>query len=281
MLDGKTGTKIKMNVDGNIPSLESNVSEKYYYEEMLNNLAAHRAGTVGALTTAIKSADDRIRRSMSVGVKTGLQLSTTLQKQGWEIKTVSNMECFVYPKKVFVTTVVGNDRKRYPFPEDCKEIMYLYDITVPIEASLYGLSNSNLGVKARGFHPHRGSGSDSAYSDLSHVKDLNRVCIGDLDGKPIEKIVDLIDTLSGAYQPSMMGNMASRCVTCLFGSDISVMTTDRKTDEVKKTMEYVEPIIKNKGAFKNIKAVKDDPKDSAIESKMVSRPKAGSVFSVM
>lgn len=278
MLDGKTGTKIKMQVDGAVPDVKTGMDEAYYHNEFTQNIAAYRAGTVGSLTSAIKSADDRLKRSMSTGVKTGLQLSMSLQKQGWEVKTIGNMDCFVYPNKVYVTTVVGNDGKRYPVPEDCREVMYLYDITVPIDSSLHGLGNEKMGVKARGFHPHRGASGGDAYHELSHATDLNRVCIGDLDGKPIEKIANLIDALAGAYQPSMMGNMAARCVGCLFGGDISVMGSESKASEVKKTMEYIDPIIKNKGAFKGGK-VKKMVKDDDGEPKMRSS-KAGTVFSV-
>jgi hypothetical protein len=259
MVDGKTGTKIKMMVDSNIPEVQSDVTEKYYHDEFMNNIAAFRAGTVGSVTAAIKSADERIKRSMSVGVSTGLQLATALQKQGWVQKTVGGRECFVYPGRVNVTTFVDNSHKRYTLPEECQEIMYLYDITVPINPCIYGISSDADCVKARGFHPHRaGSGGGNAYGELTHVKDLNRLCIGDLDGKPIEKIVNLIDALSGAYEPSMMGNMASRCINCLTGYDIAgAMSSDTKSPDVKKMLDYIDPILKNRGFTKKAKSTTD------------------------
>jgi hypothetical protein len=282
MVDGKTGTKIKMNVDSNIPEVQSDVTESYYYNEFVNNMAAYRAGTVGSITAAIKSADDRLKRSMSAGIRNGLQLASTLYKQGWEQRTVNGVECFVYPKKVYVTTVADSYQKRFTVPEECRELLYVYDITVPIDSTLYGLSNGNLGVKARGFHPHRSSSSESYYTEEAHTKDLNRVCIGDLDGKPIEKITDLIETLSGAYAPSMNGGMAARCIDCFFGNDLKVMSSSATSADIKKTLEYLAPIIKNKGVFTKatatIKASKS--KGTDVEPKMKSPSKSSSIFSV-
>jgi hypothetical protein len=286
MLDGKTGTKIKMSVDSNIPEVQSDVTETYYYNEFVNNMTAFRAGTVGSITTAIKSADDRLKRSMSAGIRNGLQLAATLYKQGWEQRTVNGVECFVYPKKVFVTTVADSYHKRFTVPEECRELLYVYDITVPIDSTLYGLSNSNLGVKARGFHPHRSSSSESYYTEEAHTKDLNKVCIGDLDGKPIEKITELIETLSGAYAPSMNGGMAARCIDCFFGSDLKVMSSDVKSTDVKKTLEYLAPIIKNKGVFNKAIAKLSKTKHPLsidgddTEPKMKSSSKSSSIFSV-
>jgi len=281
LLDGKTGSKIKMMVDNNIPDIQSDTTEKYYHDEFVNNMAAFRAGTVGSLTAAIKSADDRIKRSMSVGVSTGLQLAAALNKQGWTQKTVGGRECFVYPGRVNVTTFVDNAHKRFVIPEDCQEIMYLYDITVPINPCIYGISSDGDCVKARGFHPHRaGSGGGNPYIELNHVKDLNRICIGDLDGKPIEKIVNLIETLSGAYQPSMMGSLASRCIAHFTGSsDITGMSSsDTSSPEYKKTMEYLEPIIKHKGFTKKIKPVTEPVKSGETKVKKPSS-KGATIFS--
>jgi hypothetical protein len=286
MIDGKTGNKVKMMVDTSIPEISSDLTSTFYYNEFIKNMESYRNGTVGSLTGAIKSADNRIKRSMSVGIKTGLQLANTLLKQGWVIETGNNgVDCFVYPHKVYITAVVGGDgMKRYTFPEECRDKLYLYDITVPIDALMYGISNREHGVKARGFHPHRSSGSSNFYGDLDHITDLNAVCIGDLDGKPIEKIVNLIDALSSAYQPSMMGNAASTCVTMLFGREFNVMSSDAKKAEVKATMEYIDPFVKNNGILRKPIVVKDDTsttkkkKDSG--EPVMRTVKSGSVFTV-
>lgn len=284
MLDGKTGNKIKMNIDSSVPEVHSDLTPDYYHEEFIKNMASYRAGTVDSITGAIKSADDRIRRSMSVGVKTGLQLSRTLLKQGWVLEEVSGMDCFVYPEKVYIRTVVGGkDMKRYTMPEECTNSLYLYDITVPIDSVLHGLNDRVFGVKARGFHPHRASGGSNYYNDLDHVTDLNVVCIGELEGKPIEKISALIESLSSAYQPSMMGNAASRCITCLFGSDYGVMSSETSSIEVKKTMEYVKPFMDNKGILtKPIISIKtkSSKTDASVEPVSPRAIRSGSVFSV-
>lgn len=283
MLDGKTGNKIKMSIDANIPDIQGNLTESYYHDEFVRNMASYRAGTVDSITTAIKSADNRIKKSMSVGVKTGLKLANSLVKQGWKIETVGEIDCFVYPEKVYITTVVGGaSMKRYTMPEDCRDLLYLYDITVPIDVSLHGLNDRSLGVRARGFHPHRAAGSSNYYDDLSHVTELNAVCIGDLDGKPIEKIVSLIDSLSSAYQPSMMGNAASRCILTLFGGDFGVMSSSAKSDEIKATMKYIKSFTDNKGALADKKPI---TKTASVESADTSSPnpravRSGSIFSV-
>jgi hypothetical protein len=289
MLDGKTGNKIKMSIDSSVPEVNTDLTAEYYHNEFLSNMASYRAGTVDSITGAIKSADERIRRSMSVGVKTGMQLSRSLIKQGWVLEEVNGLDCFVYPKKVFVKSVVGGtDRsgnmKRYTFPEECCDILYIYDITVPIDSVLHGLSDSVLGVKARGFHPHRSSGSSLPYGDLDSVTDLNKVCIGDLDGKPIEKIDALIESLSSAYQPSMIGNSASRCVSSLFGENFSGPITSDSSKELKKMVKYVDAFIKNKGILNKVVPVVVKPiattGTDATETVIPSRVRSGSVFSV-
>jgi len=283
MLDGKTGNKIKMLIDSSIPEVQSDLTAEYYNEEFVRNMASYRAGTVDAITGAIKSADERIRRSMSIGVKTGIQLSRTLMKQGWIIDEVNGLDCFIYPEKVYVKSVVGGkEMKRYMFPEECCDVLYLYDITVPIDASLHGLNERILGVKARGFHPHRSSGSNNYYGDLDHITDLNVVCIGDLEGKPIEKISLLIESLSSAYQPSMMGNAASKCVSGLFDGNYSVMSTDTTSKEVKKLLSYIDPFIKNKGVLTKTssKFVTPSSTGSSIEDPKPPRIRSGSIFSV-
>lgn len=287
MLDGKTGNKIKMLIDSSVPEVHSDLTAEYYHEEFLRNMASYRAGTVDSITGAIRSADERIRRSMSVGVKTGMQLSRSLMKQGWSLEEVNGLDCFVYPNKVYVKAVVGGrdgsgNQKRYTFPEECCDIMYIYDITVPIDAFLHGLSDSVLGVKARGFHPHRSSGASISFGDLESITDLNKVCIGDLDGKPIEKLPALIEALSNAYQPSMIGNTASRCVDTLFGENFGISPGDSLSKEAKKMLEYVEPFIKNKGVLNKIKpvTVKAKPSGDATETVIPSRVRSGSVFSV-
>jgi hypothetical protein len=281
MLDGKTGNKIKMSIDMSVPEVHSDLTAEYYNEEFLRNMASYRAGTVDAITGAIKSADDRIRKSMSVGIKTGMQLSRSLIKQGWVMEEVSGMECFVYPNKVYINSVVGGkDMKKYMFPEECRDVLYVYDITVPIDATLHGLNDRTLGVKARGFHPHRGSGASNYYGDLDHTTDLNVVCIGDLDGKPIEKMPLLIEALSTAYSPSMMGNAASKCVSSLFGSDYGVMSSDTSSKEVKKLLAYIDPFIKNKGVLNAPTAKKVAATKLTDIEVPTPRIRSGSVFSV-
>lgn len=289
MLDGKTGNKIKMLIDSSVPEVQSDLTSEYFNDEFMRNMASYRAGTVDAITGAIKSADERIRRSMSVGVKTGIQLSRTLMKQGWIIDEVNGLDCFVYPEKVYVKSVVGGkDMKRYIFPDECCDVLYLYDITVPIDASLHGLNERTLGVKARGFHPHRSSGSNNYYGDLDHITDLNVVCIGDLEGKPIEKISLLIEALSSAYQPSMMGNAASKCVSCLFDGNYGVMSTDTTSKEVKKLLSYIDPFIKSKGILNKTSSKFITPSGTSgstgssivIEPTTSPRIRSGSVFSV-
>jgi len=288
MLDGKTGNKIKMSVDSSVPEVHSDLTAEYYHDEFLRNMASYRAGTVDSITGAIKSADERIRRSMSVGIKTGMQLSRSLIKQGWVLEEVNGLDCFVYPNKVYVKAVVGGrtdsgSPKHYTFPEECCDIMYVYDITVPIDASLHGLSDTILGVKARGFHPHRSSGTSTSFGDLDSVTDLNKVCIGDLDGRPIEKIPALIEALANAYQPSMIGNTASRCVNTLFGESFGISPSDSNlSKEQKKMLEYVEPFIKNKGILNKIKPVslKSKTTGDVTETVIPSRVRSGSVFSV-
>jgi hypothetical protein len=287
MLDGKTGNKIKMSVDSDIPEMKGGLTEAFYHDEFMKNLASYRAGTVDSITGAIKSADERIKRSMSVGVKTGLKLANQLVREGWVIESVNHVDSFVYPHKVYITSVFDGS-KRYVMPEDCRDKLYLYDITVPIDQSLYGLSNSGLGVRARGFHPHRSSGSSNYYDDLAHVTELNKLCIGDLDGKPIEKIVNLIDALSGAYKPSMMGNAASRCVSVLYGASFGVMSSDAGKQSVKDTMEYVKPFEANRGIFNKpivdkaaTKKSKTDTDASDASGEPVMRAaRSGSIFSV-
>jgi len=276
--DGKTGTEIKMTMDPNIPEMKSDTTAEYYHEEMMRNLASYRAGTADTLLGAIRSADDRIKRSMSVGVKTGMVLAKNLLKDGWKIEEVNGVDCFVHPDKVYVTSVVGNDGRKYSFPEECKDIMYLYDITVPIDACLHGLNNNRIGVKAKGFHPHRSSGASNYYNDLEHTDELQVVCIGDLDGKPIENIVNLVDTLSCANRRSMMGNAASRCISTFFGEEYAVMSSDAKSKEVKKIMEYIKPFLDNKGiAIKKPSVTKK--KDSGDDHEPVMRSvRSGGIF---
>jgi hypothetical protein len=251
MMDNKTGNKIKMLVDGSIPDASSELTADFYHQEFLNNLAAYRNGTVGTITNAIKSVDERIQRSMSIGVRTGMSLASSLVKQGWALEVVDGVECFVYHDKVYANAVVGgNYNKRYTFPKECENLIYLYDITVPIDSCLHSginVSDPVKGVRARGFNPHRSAGSNDIYEDLKHVKTLGRVCIGDLDGKPIEKIVNLIDALSAVYQPSMMGNLASKCVSILFGGDTGVMSSSATKENLEKSKEYIKPFIENKG----------------------------------
>jgi len=284
MLDGKTGNKIKMSVDSDLPEMRGGLTEAYYHDEFMKNIASYRAGTVESVTGAIKSADERIKRSMSVGVKTGLKLANQLVREGWKIETVDGKDSFVYPNKVYITSV-HDGLKRYVMPEDCRDKLYLYDITVPIDQSLHGLNDSNLGVRAKGFHPHRSSGSGNYYDDLMHVTELNKVCIGDLEGKPIEKIVNLLDALAGAYKPSMMGNAASRCITVLFGSSYGIMSSDVKTKAVKDTMDYVKSFEDNKGIFikpivdKSTKKSKTDTSNTT-EEPVIRAARSGSVFSV-
>jgi hypothetical protein len=260
MLDGKTGSKIKMMVDGTIPDATSELTAEFYHNEFLNNLSAYRNGTVNTLTNAIKSVDERIQRSMSSGIKTGMQLSASLIKQGWVIEVVDGAECFVYHDKVYANSVVGgSNMKRYTFPKECENLLYLYDITVPIETVMrsgIAVSENNKGVRARGFFPHRSAGSVDVYEEVKAHKNLGRMCIGDLDNKPIEKIVNLLDAFSCVYQPSMMGNLPSKCISSLFGNDISVMSSGASKENIEKAKEYIKPFIDNKGILNKLTASK-------------------------
>ena len=282
MLDGKTGQKIKMMVDGTIPDATSELTADFYHQEFMNNLAAYRNGTVGTITSAIKSVDERIQRSMSIGVKTGMSLSASLVKQGWSIEVVDGAECFVYHDKIYANSVVGDNNsgtKRYLFPKECENLLYLYDITVPIDnvmRSGISVSENNKGVRAKGFFPHRSSGSGDVWDELKTVKSLGRICIGDLDGKPIEKIVNLLDALSGVYKPSMMGNLPARCVSVLFGGDIGVMSSSATKENIEKVKEYIKPFIDNKGIFNKIASSTKESKAKAEEK----GARMGSVFTV-
>jgi len=289
MVDGKTGNKIKMCIDGSIPDAASDLTSEFYHQEFLNNLAAYRNGTVTTVTSAIKSAEEKIQRSMSVGIKTGINMAASLTKQGWKIEQVNGADCFVYHDKVYANSVVGGDKhKRYLFPDECKDLIYMYDITVPIETTLrsgISVSDTNKGVRARGFNPHRSSGSSDVYEELNHTSDLTKICIGDLDGKPFEKIVNLVDALSIVYQPSMMGNLASRCIQSLFGHDVLVMSSSSSNTNVKKSRDYIKPFVDNRGILNKpvpkAKTAKDD--ESGEPSGPPSRSsgvRSGSIFTV-
>jgi len=291
MIDGKTGNKIKMLVDGDVPDAESGLTSDFYHQEFINNLAAYRNGTMTSITSAIKSADDRIRKSMSAGVKTGVSMVASLMRQGWKVEVIDGVDYFVYPNKVYVNSVVGGDRnKRFTFPEECNNIIYIYDITVPIDTLIRsGISVSDVtkGVRARGFHPHRSSCAGDIYEELKHTGDLGKVCIGDLDGKPFEKIVNLVDALSIAYQPSMMGNLPSKCVSALFGYDLSVMTSSSSSESnIKKSRELIKPFMDNKNILnKPIPSAKKEEKKSKVLSTGEpeaprSGVRAGAIFSV-
>ena len=79
----------------------------------------------------------------------------------------------------------------------------------------------------------------------------------------------------------MNGGMAARCIDCFFGSDLKVMSSDVKSADVKKTLEYLAPIIKNKGVFTKATTLKaKKSKETDVEPKMKSSSKASSIFSV-
>jgi hypothetical protein len=253
LLDGKSGSKIKVVVDGGVPDTTNDEIAAYYHSEFIRNTKAYRAGSMQVLEKAVKNANERIRKSMSVGVKTGMVLSRTLMKQGWEMKEVDGVDCFVYPNTLYINSAIGGaGMKKYIFPDECHNLLYLYDITVPIDSVLVsGLSTSDprRGVRARGLSPHRASGgSGDVISDLNHASDLTKVCIGDLDGKPIESIVDMLDALSVAYEPSMMGNLPTRCIMLLFGRDVEIMSSSASDADHKATVKFLQPFVKNKGS---------------------------------
>ena len=293
MIDERTGNKIKMQVEGAIPSGEGGLTADFYHQEFLNNLAAYRNGTVNTITAAIKSADDRIKKSMSIGIRTGISMAASLSRQGWTLEVIDGVDYFVYHNKIYANSVVGSatgDRnKRYLFPKECENLIYLYDVTVPIDTVLrsgISVSDPTKGVRAKGFNPHRSSNAGDIYDELKHTSELGKVCIGDLDGKPFEKIVNLVDALSIVYQPSMMGNLASRCVSCMFGQDISVMSTSTTKVNIEKSKEYIKPFTDNKGVFlkpaPKVAKDKDKDKKDPEEPVMASRSevRSGAIFSV-
>lgn len=251
-----------------------------YIQDTTANIEAFRKGTVETLRKSIKATEERAKKIAAFGMQEGIAFSRDCLSKGWEIKKVGDRDCFVYPKKVFVTHVVKQDDNgklvNFALPENCQDKLYVYDLTVPIDTTMKGMTMG--GVTARGLHPHRSTTGRGWYDSIFNKKSLDalsNVCIGDMQGKPITELNKLIETFGGVYYNSMLaGGIERELMYTLFGRSSlkdyinsgHLDTSSTTSEHFDKVKEYVSPFLEISGDLNHSKK-KDTHKGSTIFSR--------------
>ena len=138
-------------------------------------------------------------------------------QNGWRLESDSGYQYVVYPDKIFVERVLYQGTV-IPLPEELRELLWVEDIRIQLSSrDLRGHVNT-----ARGFHPHRGGGypedNFQPYREYEETANMNHICIGDFNGKPIDHFVLIPEAFKTVSYSTMFGNFPATLIGFWLGS---------------------------------------------------------------